>query len=356
MKRLLTSLFALLVAGISAQAQSDTTTFTAEGGAYSVTGISTDTDCPFSNGSINLEVTPDDSLNTYSYMWSTGDTTQDLTGLGAGAYDVTVTRKQDSLELKAYFTITENGAPPISVINVRNLVCHDGTNGSIVLDSTNGHSYLWENGSTSHRRDGLSAGWYWVQVLDAPNFCRRYEYFNISGPAPIEFTLVNSEEDCSDLAGGQGLLEVSASGGTPPYTYIWNNGENGPLIENLDSGQYLLIVRDANNCSENQIFNVAARECTDEPVDVFVSELITANGDGYNDVLEIDGLNVYENHRLSIFNRYGNIVYEAAPYNNDWAGTLLNGNELLPEGTYFYRLELRNLSETELTGFIVIRH
>ncbi|MEN9973275.1 MAG: hypothetical protein RIS20_1622, partial [Bacteroidota bacterium] len=78
----------------------------------------------------------------------------------------------------------------------------------------------------------------------------------------------------------------------------------------------------------------------------------TPDGDGINDLFVIPGMNNYTRIDLSIFNRYGNEVYSNGSYNNDWDGTSsLNGHEL-PDGTYFYVLEL---DSTEiLTGYVYI--
>ncbi|MCB9292642.1 MAG: gliding motility-associated C-terminal domain-containing protein [Lewinellaceae bacterium] len=70
---------------------------------------------------------------------------------------------------------------------------------------------------------------------------------------------------------------------------------------------------------------------------------ITPNGDGLNDALIFDQLllnpDAYPDNELIVFNRWGDIVYEAKPYNNDWQGTTSNGDDL-PDGTYYYVLRL----------------
>ncbi|MBV6652524.1 MAG: gliding motility-associated C-terminal domain-containing protein, partial [Mameliella sp.] len=70
---------------------------------------------------------------------------------------------------------------------------------------------------------------------------------------------------------------------------------------------------------------------------------ITPNGDGLNETLIFDQLllnpDQYENNELIIFNRWGDIVFEAAPYNNDWEGQNMDGTNL-PDGTYYYILRL----------------
>lgn len=70
-----------------------------------------------------------------------------------------------------------------------------------------------------------------------------------------------------------------------------------------------------------------------------IPNAITPNGDGKNDVLKIDGIEDYPNNELVIFNRWGDVLYKAKPYLNDWQGVNQSGGEL-PEGTYYYVLRL----------------
>jgi gliding motility-associated-like protein len=90
--------------------------------------------------------------------------------------------------------------------------------------------------------------------------------------------------------------------------------------------------------------SVARLDITILPNDVKVPQGFSPNGDGINDKLVIKGLSEYPNHRILIFNRWGNKVYEASPYKNDWDGKNQFGvhanGDALPDGTYFYILEL----------------
>ncbi|MEI7675711.1 MAG: Ig-like domain-containing protein [Bacteroidales bacterium] len=77
---------------------------------------------------------------------------------------------------------------------------------------------------------------------------------------------------------------------------------------------------------------------------IFVPGGYSPNGDGKHDKLVINGLDAYPQHIFTIFNRWGNKVFEAHPYLNDWDGTnmfgVTYGGRILPNGTYFYILEL----------------
>lgn len=87
------------------------------------------------------------------------------------------------------------------------------------------------------------------------------------------------------------------------------------------------------------VITIAPREAVEPPI----VNGITPNDDGLNDALVFEQLiNVpeeFKNNEIVIFNRWGDIVYEAKPYQNDWKGTNMNGEEL-PHGTYYYILRL----------------
>ena len=89
-------------------------------------------------------------------------------------------------------------------------------------------------------------------------------------------------------------------------------------------------------------------------VDCDIPSVITPNGDGINDIFVVPCLEdntAFPNNEVSIFNQWGDEVFRARPYNNDWGGTY-DGQDL-PAGTYFYVVNLRN-GDTPLTGFLII--
>ncbi|RME05702.1 MAG: hypothetical protein D6816_08595 [Bacteroidetes bacterium] len=87
-----------------------------------------------------------------------------------------------------------------------------------------------------------------------------------------------------------------------------------------------------------------------------VPNIITPNGDGVNDVVFIGCLEgeSFPNSSFRVFNRWGDEIYSAAPYNNDWGGTYDKGKEL-PAGTYFYLfLKDKDSNEEPVAGYIRI--
>gem|GEM_PF-1384797 len=82
-----------------------------------------------------------------------------------------------------------------------------------------------------------------------------------------------------------------------------------------------------------------------------IFDAFSPNGDDYNETFKINGLQEWPNHHLTVFNRWGVIVYESTNYLSDWDGTWKG--KLLPDGTYFYILELGDGGETK-RGYVVI--
>lgn len=88
-----------------------------------------------------------------------------------------------------------------------------------------------------------------------------------------------------------------------------------------------------------------------ECVDIVIFTAVSANGDGVNDEFYIANIEEYPNSYLQIFNRWGNKVFETRNYKNQWKGTW-NGNRDLPDGTYYYLLELNDEANRVFQGYL----
>ncbi|MEY3398878.1 MAG: hypothetical protein RL220_1472, partial [Bacteroidota bacterium] len=88
-----------------------------------------------------------------------------------------------------------------------------------------------------------------------------------------------------------------------------------------------------------------------------VPDAFSPNGDGVNDEFVINNLDQYPNNRIEIYNRWGALIYDAAPYQNNWDGRSEHPNtigEELPVSTYYYILDL-GTGEEALRGFIYLK-
>ena len=124
------------------------------------------------------------------------------------------------------------------------------------------------------------------------------------------------------------------------------NGTTSICIEVCDNGNPELC--------DTAIFNV---NVTPED-DFFIPQGISPNGDDKNDKFVITGLDKYPKNKIFIFNRWGDKVFDAAPYNNDWNGVnkygLKIGGEELPSGTYFYVIDLGVEGKEIIKGYIYL--
>ena len=139
-------------------------------------------------------------------------------------------------------------------------------------------------------------------------------------------------------------------------TYDWT-GPNGFVSSNqnpiilsatfLDSGIYTLTVTDI-TCStfSSSTVTVVINDCSNDTtvLDFNIPEGFSPNNDGTNDVFVVRGIDRYPSNTFTIYNRWGNKLFEASPYKNDWDGKsttgITVGGDDLPVGTYFYILDL----------------
>lgn len=120
-----------------------------------------------------------------------------------------------------------------------------------------------------------------------------------------------------------------------------------------NESQQSLFLRISNaNCFEIIEIQLIVERCA---INVF--NAVSPNGDGLNDFLEIEGLRgVFENFQINIYNRYGRLVWNGGPDTQSWDGTsnVINTNELLPVGTYFYTIILNDPTLDNLAGYIYL--
>ena len=110
--------------------------------------------------------------------------------------------------------------------------------------------------------------------------------------------------------------------------------------------QFVYTLCNSNGCDTATVFIYI--EC----VDIVIFTAMSPNRDGINDVFFISDIEEFPNSELIIYNRWGNIVFQTTNYQNNWAGTWKNSQEL-PDGTYFYQLMLNEPNDDRMfEGFI----
>lgn len=198
-----------------------------------------------SNGSIDLNVTG--GTLPYNYVWSNGATSQDLTGLNAATFNVTVSdSKGCSATIAAAIT---QPAPLTSSLTKANASCNGSSDGSIDLTVSGGtspYAYAWSNGASSQNLYGLTAGIYNATINDA-NGCSLATGANITQPASLVLSVLKTNVNC--FGGNNGSIDLSVSGGTIPYSYQWSDNSLTQDLTGLSAGAFTVTATDANNCS-----------------------------------------------------------------------------------------------------------
>ena len=276
------------------------------------------------NGAINIGVTG--GWGNYSYNWSNGATSMDLGGLFdiPECYTVTVTDGGgceailSSICLEAI--ILEDNAEQAEIS------CNGEADAFICSMIQGGagapYTYLWNNGATEDCVYDLEPGTYTLTVTDANGLTNEFSY-DIEEPDTLQVSFTTEASTAT----------ATAIGGTGPYEYTWNTNPQsvGPTISDQPTATYAVVVTDANGCmfiGEVEITEEIGGDCDE------VRTILSPNGDGRNDNFLILCARVSDIN-LEVFNRWGQLVYEATNYDNSWEGTDQSGN-VLPEGGYMY--------------------
>ncbi len=224
--------------------------------ALTASTTTTPATCGNPNGTATVSVSG--GTPGYSYSWSpSGGSGATATGLLAGTYIVTVT-DLNGCTVTATATIVNTGGPTASISAFTNVSCNGGTNGTATVTVSGGtspYTYSWSpSGGSGPTATGLPAGNYVVTVTDA-NGCSTTASVTITQPTAITLTAVQTNVTCN--AGCNGTAGVTASGGTPGYTYVWAPaGGNAPTASGLCAGTYTVTVTDANGCVATQIYSI----------------------------------------------------------------------------------------------------
>ncbi len=188
---------------------------------------------------------------TYSYYWSpSGGTGSTGSGFTTGTYTVTVTDSKGCYTT-ATATITQPTQLTGAVTGITPVSCYGGMNGSATVAASGGngsYSYYWmETGGSTAIENGLGAGTYNVNITDWAG-CGITTQVVITSPPELIVTVNNvSSATCYGSANGSAF--ITASGGTPNYTYYWpSQNFYGSSVSNLPAGTYSYNVSDANNC------------------------------------------------------------------------------------------------------------
>lgn len=303
--------------------------------------VATSPNCPGDDNG-TLTVYAGGGTMPYTYIWNNQPTDDTLQfnlypGLRAGNYEVTIVDANGCTPLTALGTVAD---PPAIVVDFNNITevscfegaCDGGATATAMYEggATGLFDFTWESGEMATDVMSSSAGslckdWQTVVVTDA-NGCFGLDSVLIPSPPEIEVAATLANVSCNGSS--DGTVTAIPSGGTPGYTYLWQQtGEATATISGLSAGAYNLVVTDANGC--------------EEPLEVDITEpdplIISVNTAETLDVScfgEEDG-------RLVVTYNSGDMVNEVGPNPYSWSSNIPPGSTSplgvatnLPAGAY----------------------
>jgi len=202
----------------------------------------------FGDGAAGANVTG--GTMPYSYNWSTGNTTDSITGLVPGTYTVTIIDANNCGPLTASVIISQPTSLVGSIALSTNVSCKGLDDGTATAAASGGvppYSYTWSSGGAGATETGLTAGIYSVTINDA-NACNFNVQVTITEPDILTTDVSKTDVTCEGGSNGEALIGVN--GGTAPYGYQWDDPANQTtaIATGLVAGEYHIVVTDFNGC------------------------------------------------------------------------------------------------------------
>lgn len=297
--------------------------------------------------------------SNYRFLWSNGATTQDLDKLVAGSYQLSITDSNGCLDTSIQIQLNAPPLPNIEIVK-SDPKCFGESNGEVQINIDNSKapytfSFNNEKYDTSHIYQNLRSGIYFVKIQDKYG-CLYEQQVKLVQPEKLS---VDLGADFEIVIGSTAKLTATI---TLPSNEIenimWSNGKScfdcdTIMVSPTTNALYSVKVKSKNGCIATDEINISVNE---KP-NIEMPNAITPNEDGLNDVFFLDFLannsNAFPDNELAIYNRWGDMVFRAKPYLNNWKGTNQNGS-LLPAGTYYYILRLNLNNGSVYQGDITI--
>lgn len=212
--------------------------------------------------------------------------------------------------------------------------------GSVSLSAPPGLTYLWSAGSETTEsivvNNCLQSGIYALTVTDIATLCSNSSSVTVTiSPIPV----ANAGNDTTINFGSS--FQLSAQGGIvyswSPSAGLSNPYISSPIANPEISTTYVLTIADINGCSDTDSLTITVIG----DINVEITNLLTTNGDGYNDKWYVKNVENYPGTEAIVVNREGQQVYYSTSYDNSWEGLNKNGKPL-PDGTYYYFIKFKN--------------
>ncbi|MBN4051303.1 proprotein convertase P-domain-containing protein, partial [bacterium AH-315-M05] len=224
-------------------------------------------------------VTVSGGVSPYTYFWNTSPVQNSAcaTGLLTGSYDITVVDDNDCAVTATAFI---SDLDVILTLNsVTDVTCYGGSDGDASVTASGGtspYTYSWSDGQTTSTATGLAAGSHTVTATDA-NGCSASLTITVNEPLPIVSSISTIGVSCN--GGSDGTATVTPSGVSPPYDYLWSNGQTTATATGLSATSYTVLVTDALGCDTT--VNISITE--PPPLVATISGVINVSCNGGSD-------------------------------------------------------------------------
>lgn len=259
------------------------------------------------------------SVNGASYLWQNNSTNAIFNVTQTGTYWVNVTVNGCSKRDTVVVNVT-----PLPVVDLGNdtLVCQGD---QLLLDVTlTGASYQWHDQSTLSTFNVTQSGQYWVKVT--LNGCSSSDSIQVTY---VEPPYVNLGVDITLCDGDQWLLDA----GFPGATYFWQDNSTTSTFLVQSEGTYWVNVS-KNNCVASDTITITTENCG-----LFIPTVFSPNNDGLNDIFRIIASSKINLDVFTIYNRWGQRVFEYDKQLLGWDGKFKNVD--CDMGTYYYYIKYR---------------
>lgn len=276
------------------------------GGSLSLWAVVNNNDC-YGDSMGSIEVFPSCGNPPYQISWSNGQNTSNIDSLPEGDYVVTITDTMNS-SLTDTIHVWAPSAPLQSAPVVTDAKCYFESSGRVVLNLTGGalpYTFQWSNGSTSSYAHNLAAGNINVHVFDSVG-CVFNQSFVINQPPPLDLTTSFTNDSANNCTGTGSAF---ATGGTPPYTFSWNDPANQqtPNATGLCKGIYKVTLKDSNLCIQYRTIFIDNTVGIENLTDDFISIYPNPAKDMF--FIEL-GNEAKENLTIKIRDAVGKLVYK----------------------------------------------
>ncbi|MDF2438074.1 MAG: Ig-like protein [Bacteroidota bacterium] len=289
-------------------------------------------------------------------QWDLGDNNNSLaanpvhTYAAAGMYNVSLMLTSNlGCRDTASLTAVVNALPSNAITASGPLEFCSGD--SVILSAATGtYTYMWSTADTTQSITVLTSGTYVVIITDSITGCsaNNMEMINVL-PSPVVFAGNDTSVSLGSAVGLNALGAGVVSWSWTPSTSLNSASIPNPEASPTETTTYQLVGTDVNGCTDKDSITVTVII----DYNIVISNLMTPNGDGYNDMFIVQNVENYPNTKVTVVSRTGQVVFKSDNYDNTWDAKLNGSGSTIADGTYYYFITMEG-SDKVYKGAITV--